>query len=133
MATDVLLVGAGVMAGVCADAASRLADQGIGALALDPRWVKPVDPALAPAARGARLVVTVEDNGIAGGFGDAVARTLRQAGVHTPVIPFGLSQEVLTHDTRRGILEHAGLTGRHVARSVTEAVSDRGRQSTMIG
>jgi 1-deoxy-D-xylulose-5-phosphate synthase len=130
---DVLLVGAGVMAGVCADAASRLADQGIGALALDPRWVKPVDPALATAARGVRLVVTVEDNGVAGGFGDAVARGLRQAGVHVPVVPYGLPQEFLTHGSRSGILEQAGLTGQHIARSVTEAVSDSGRQSTVIG
>src|SRR3569833_1917160 len=122
MPTDVLLIGAGVMAGGGADAASRLADQGIGALAVDPRRVKPVDPALAAGASGARLVVTVEDNGIAGGFGDAVARALRQAEVHTPMITFGLSQEFLTHDTRPGILEQAGLTGRHIARTVTEAV-----------
>ncbi|MGH3166221.1 MAG: 1-deoxy-D-xylulose-5-phosphate synthase [Trebonia sp.] len=131
MATDVLLIGAGVMAGVCADAATRLADQGIGALALDPRWVKPVDPALVPAARGARLVVTVEDNGIAGGFGDAVASTLRQAAVHTRVMIFGLAQEFLTHGTRAGILDHAGLTGQHIARSVTEAISGSGRRAEM--
>ncbi|WP_329174733.1 1-deoxy-D-xylulose-5-phosphate synthase [Streptomyces sp. NBC_01477] len=133
LATDVLLVGAGVMAGVCADAAGRLADQGIGALAVDPRWVKPVDPALTAAARDARLVVTVEDNGIAGGFGDAVARTLRLAGVDTPVIPFALPQEFLDHDTRRDILERAGLTGRDIARSVTEAVSGRGSQDEVVG
>ncbi|HZR53314.1 MAG TPA: 1-deoxy-D-xylulose-5-phosphate synthase [Streptosporangiaceae bacterium] len=124
MATDVLLAGAGVMAGVCADAAARLADQGIGALAVDPRWVKPVDPALTSAARDVRLVVTVEDNGIAGGFGDAAARALRQAGVRTPVMTFGLAQEFLTHGTRAGILEQAGLTGQHIARSVTEAILD---------
>src|SRR5581483_6376756 len=124
MATDVLLAGAGVMAGVWADAAARLADQGIGALAVDPRWVKPVDPALTSAARDVRLVVTVEDNGIAGGFGDAAARALRQAGVRTPVMTFGLAQEFLTHGTRAGILEQAGLTGQHIARSVTEAILD---------
>jgi 1-deoxy-D-xylulose-5-phosphate synthase len=133
MAPDVLLAGAGVMAGVCADAASRLADQGIGTLAVDPRWVKPVDPALAAAARDVRLVVTVEDNGIVGGFGDAVGRTLRQAGVRTPVMSFGLSQEFLTHGTRDGILEQAGLTGQHIARSVTEAISGRERHITMGG
>lgn len=133
MVTEVLLVGAGVMAGVCADAASRLAGHGIGALALDPRWVKPVDPALAQAARGARLVVTVEDNGIVGGFGDAVARTLRQGSVHTPVMPFGLSQDFLAHGTRLGILEQAGLTGQHIARSVIEAISGSRLQTTMIG
>jgi 1-deoxy-D-xylulose-5-phosphate synthase len=134
-AADVLLVGAGVMAGVCADAAARLADQGIGALAVDPRWVKPVDPALAVAARDVRLVVTVEDNGISGGFGDAVARDLRDAGVATPVTCFGLPQEFLDHNTRGGILEQAGLTGQHIARSVTEAVSGRRRDSadTVVG
>ena len=131
MAADVLLAGVGVMAGVCADAASRLADQGIGALAVDPRWVKPVDPALAAAARDSRLVATVEDNGVVGGFGDAVARALRQAGVRTPVLPFGLPQEFLTHGTRAGILEQAGLTGQHIARSVTEAILSDRRQAMM--
>jgi len=77
---DVLLVGAGVMAVMCVQAAARLADQGIGVTVVDPRWVKPVDPALAGAAGDHRLVVTVEDNGRAGGFGDAVCRLLRDAG-----------------------------------------------------
>ena len=132
-AADVLLLGAGVMAGVCVEAAGRLADEGVAALALDPRWVKPVDPALAPAARAARLVVTVEDNGVSGGFGDAVARSLRRAGVRTPVLPFGLPQEFLAHDTRAGILERAGLTGRQVASSVAEAVSDSGSVEAALG
>src|SRR5581483_9642120 len=70
------------------------------------------------------LAGTVEDNGIAGGFGDAAARALRQAGVRTPVMTFGLAQEFLTHGTRAGILEQAGLTGQHIARSVTEAILD---------
>ena len=43
---------------------------------LDPRWVKPLDGAIAEAARRARLVVTVEDNGVVGGFGDAVCLLL---------------------------------------------------------
>ena len=46
-APDVLLVGAGPMAVMCLDTAGRLADQGIGVTVVDPRWVKPVDPALA--------------------------------------------------------------------------------------
>src|SRR5499427_266488 len=57
-----------------------LADQGIGVMVVDPRWVKPVDPALAGPAAEHRLVVTVEDNGRVGGFGDAVCRLLRDAG-----------------------------------------------------
>ncbi|HTA08125.1 MAG TPA: 1-deoxy-D-xylulose-5-phosphate synthase, partial [Streptosporangiaceae bacterium] len=87
---DVLLLGAGPMAGVCAEAADRLADHGIGVTVVDPRWVKPLDPALLAAARQHALVVTVEDNGRVGGFGDAVARLLRDSDVDTPIRTFGL-------------------------------------------
>jgi 1-deoxy-D-xylulose-5-phosphate synthase len=122
-ARDVLLAGAGPMAVTCVAAASRLADQGIGVTVVDPRWVKPVDPALADAAGGYRLVVTVEDNGLVGGFGDAVCRLLREAGVSTPVQTFGLPQEFLVHAKREEILEDTGLVPQHLARRITEAVA----------
>jgi len=122
-AHDVLLAGAGPMAGVCVEAAGRLADQGIGVTVVDPRWVKPLDEALADAAEGHRLVVTVEDNGRAGGFGDAVCRLLRDAGVSTPVRTFGLPQEFLEHGKREEILADAGLVPQHLAREITGAVA----------
>src|SRR5690349_8905807 len=122
-ARDVLLAGAGPMAVMCVQAATRLADQGIGVTVVDPRWVKPVDPALAGAAARYRLVVTVEDNGLVGGFGDAVCRLLRDAGVSTPVQTYGLPQEFLTHAKREEILEQAGLVPQHLARRITEAVA----------
>jgi len=122
-AEDVLLVGAGPMAITCLEAAVRLADQGIGVTVVDPRWVKPVDGTLAEAAAGHRLVVTVEDNGRAGGFGDAACRLLRDAGVDTPVRTFGLPQEFLEHGKREEILADAGLVPQHLARQVTEAVA----------
>jgi 1-deoxy-D-xylulose-5-phosphate synthase len=122
-AHDVLLLGAGPMAVVCVETAARLADQGIGVTVIDPRWVKPVDEALAGVAEGYRLVVTVEDNGRAGGFGDAVCRLLRDAGVGTPVKTYGLPQEFLAHAKREEILEDAGLVPQHLARQITEAVA----------
>ena len=122
-APDVLLVGAGPMAVTCLETAVRLADQGIGVTVVDPRWVKPVDGALAEAAAGHRLVVTVEDNGRTGGFGDAVCRLLRDAGVATPARTFGLPQEFLEHGKREEILADAGLVPQHLARGITEAVA----------
>ena len=122
-ASDVLLAGAGPMAGVCVETAGRLADQGIGVTVVDPRWVKPVDGALAQAAAAHRLVVTVEDNGRAGGFGDAVCRLLQDAGVGTPVRTFGLPQEFLDHGKREEILADTGLVPQHLARQITEAVA----------
>src|SRR5262249_7408055 len=114
--SDVLLAGAGPMAGVCVEVARRLADQGIGVTVIDPRWVQPVDEALPAAGAWHRLMVTVEDNGRVGGFGDAVCRLLRDAGVTTPVRTFGLPQEFLPHAKREEILEETGLVPQHLAR-----------------
>jgi 1-deoxy-D-xylulose-5-phosphate synthase len=124
-ARDVLLVGAGPMAVTCAQAAERLADHGIGVTVIDPRWVKPLDESLAGAAREHRLVVTAEDNGRAGGFGDAVCRLLRDHDVETPVRTFGLPQEFLDHGDRGQILDDLGLAPQHLARAITEAVARR--------
>ena len=122
---DVLLLGAGPMAGVCAEAADRLADHGIGVTVVDPRWVKPLDPALVQAARQHALVATVEDNGRVGGFGDAVARLLRDSDVDTPVRTFGLAQSFLEHGERAQLLDAQGLTAQHLARKITELVAGR--------
>jgi len=125
---DVLLLGAGPMAGVCVEAADRLADHGIGVTVVDPRWVKPLDLALLDAARQHGLVCTVEDNGRVGGFGDAVARLLRDSDIDTPVRTFGLEQQFLDHGERSQVLEAQGLTPQHLARQVTEIVAKRAPQ-----
>jgi len=130
---DVLLLGAGPMAGICAEAADRLADHGIGVTVVDPRWVKPLDPALAEAARQYGLVVTVEDNGRVGGFGDAVARMLRDGDVETPVRTFGLDQVFLEHGERGQLLDAQGLTPQHLARRITELVAGRVAQPANEG
>jgi 1-deoxy-D-xylulose-5-phosphate synthase len=124
-AKDVLLLGAGPMSVTCVDVANRLKDHGIGVTVVDPRWVKPVDEAVVAAARAHRLVAVVEDNGRAGGFGDAVSRLLRDHDVDVPVKTFGLPQEFLTHGQRDEILEAAGLSSQHLARQLTEAVARR--------
>jgi 1-deoxy-D-xylulose-5-phosphate synthase len=124
-APDVLLVGAGPMSVVCAQAARRLADQGIGVTVLDPRWLKPLDESLVAAARAHRLVAVVEDSGRSGGFGDAVCRLLRDRDVDTPAKTFGLPQEFLAHGDRAEILADLGLTPQHLARQITEVVARR--------
>jgi 1-deoxy-D-xylulose-5-phosphate synthase len=125
LAEDVLLVGAGPMALTGLEVADRLAGQGIGVTVVDPRWTKPVDEALVGAARKHRLVATVEDNGRVGGFGDAVARLLRDHDVDVPVKALGLPQEFLAHGTRDEVLEGAGLTPQQLALRITEAVARR--------
>jgi 1-deoxy-D-xylulose-5-phosphate synthase len=122
-AQDVLLLAAGPMGAIAVEVAGRLTGQGIGVTVVDPRWVKPLDEALPAAAAAHRLVVTVEDNGTVGGFGDAVARCLRDTDTATPVRTFGLPQRFLEHGERGEVLAEAGLTPQQLARAVTEAVA----------
>jgi 1-deoxy-D-xylulose-5-phosphate synthase len=112
---DVLVVGVGAMAGTAVEVGERLVAQGIGATVVDPRWVKPVDPALVELAAAHRLVVTVEDNGVVGGVGAVLLQTLAEAGVGTPVRLHGIPQEFLHHAKRAAILEQIGLTPQAVA------------------
>jgi 1-deoxy-D-xylulose-5-phosphate synthase len=122
---DVLLIGVGPMAQVCMDAAALLDAQGITSTVLDPRWVKPLDEALPPAASAHKLVAVVEDNGRVGGVGDAVSRLLRDRDVDVPVRTYGIPQQFLDHAKRGAILGRIGLTGQGVAREITEAVAKR--------
>jgi 1-deoxy-D-xylulose-5-phosphate synthase len=120
---DVLVVGIGAMAGPCVDVAQRLDAQGIGVTVVDPRWVKPVNPALVELAREHRLVVSVEDNGRVGGCGSALAQVLRDADVDVPVQVFGIPQQFHEHAKRGSVLEQIGLTPQGLAREITARVA----------
>ncbi|MGF1425912.1 1-deoxy-D-xylulose-5-phosphate synthase [Kitasatospora sp. LaBMicrA B282] len=112
---DVLLVSVGAMALACLDAAALLTADGLATTVVDPRWVKPVDPALVQLAARHKLVVTVEDNGRVGGVGAAIAQALRDADVDTPLRDLGIPQEFLQHAGRGEIMEETGLTGTGIA------------------
>ncbi|GAA2133390.1 1-deoxy-D-xylulose-5-phosphate synthase [Kitasatospora kazusensis] len=114
-APEILLVAVGSMAPACLDAAALLLAEGFTATVADPRWVKPVDPALVRLAAAHRLVVTVEDNGRVGGVGAAIAQAMRDADVDVPLRDLGIPQEFLAHASRGEILEEIGLTGTGVA------------------
>jgi 1-deoxy-D-xylulose-5-phosphate synthase len=90
---------------------------------LDPRWVKPVDPAIVELAREHRLVVSLEDNGRVGGVGAAIMLALDDAGVDTPFRLHGIPQEFLGHAKRAVILERIGLSPQALARGIVEDVT----------
>ena len=114
-ADDVLLVAAGSMVRTGVEAAAKLTAQGLGVTVVDPRWLKPVDPAVVRLAGRYRLVVSVEDNGRVGGVGQALVQALADARVTTPVALHAIAQEFLEHDKRDAICEDLGLTAEAVA------------------
>ncbi|MBB5929525.1 1-deoxy-D-xylulose-5-phosphate synthase [Streptomyces echinatus] len=123
---EVLLVAVGVMASVCLQAAELLESRGIGCTVVDPRWVKPVDPALPALAAGHRLVAVVEDNSRAGGVGSAVALALGDADVDVPVRRFGIPEQFLAHAKRGEVLADIGLTPVEIAGRIGASLAARG-------
>ncbi|MFB9346331.1 1-deoxy-D-xylulose-5-phosphate synthase [Streptomyces heliomycini] len=122
-APDVLLVSVGALAPMCLEIAALLDRQGISTTVVDPRWVKPVDEAMAPLAEKHRVVVTVEDNSRVGGVGSTIAQALRDAGVDVPLRDFGIPPRFLDHASRAEVMTEIGLTAPDVARQVTGLVA----------
>jgi 1-deoxy-D-xylulose-5-phosphate synthase len=119
---DVLMVGVGPLASAAVDAAEILATRGVRATVVDPRWIYPVDDALVSFAEAHRLVVTIEDNGLDGGYGDAFARALRRSTVRPALLTLGLDQSFLPHGRRADILAAHGLDATGIAASVERAL-----------
>ena len=119
---DVLIVTIGAFAQLGLEVAARLAQQGIGATVVDPRWVVPVPTSIIDMARDHRLVITLEDGIRVGGIGTRIRQDLRSAGVDTAVDELGLPDEFIDHATREEILAEAGLTAQDIARDVVAQV-----------
>lgn len=119
---DVLLLGLGKMAEVCEAAAAMLAEEGISVTLIDPRFAKPLDERLASEASRHSLVVTVEDNVLAGGFGAAVAEVLTDEGVAVPHLRLGIPDAFLPHGKRDLLLSVLGLDPVGVAERVRKAL-----------
>ena len=129
---DVLIVAVGAMATTAVDVADRMVAQGIGVTVVDPRWVKPVDPAIVELAREHRLVVSIEDNGRVGGCGATLLQTLNDAGVTTPFRLHGIPQEFLGHAKRAAILERIGLTPQALALGIVEQITSMENEPSSI-
>jgi 1-deoxy-D-xylulose-5-phosphate synthase len=119
----VLVVAVGQLAETAVAVGERLSDQGIGVTVVDPVWALPVSPALSALAQDHDLVITIEDNGVVGGYGSRLAQELRSAGVDTPVREFGIPQEFQPHGSRAELLQEIGLTPQNIARYAVEAIA----------
>ena len=93
----------------------------------------PVPGALAPLARGHKLVVTLEDSGVRGGVGSAVSSALRAAEVDVPCRDIGVPQRFLDHASRSEVLTEVGLTDRNIARQITGWVAAQGAADEPVG
>jgi 1-deoxy-D-xylulose-5-phosphate synthase len=123
--SDAVIFAVGRMVEVAEEAAERLDIQGVSCAVVNARWVKPVDPRITEWARSHPVVVTVEDNVGAGGFGGAVLETLAPHGLAGRVRTLALPDQFLPQGRASDILKDNGLDAAGIAGSVFEAVKGK--------
>ena len=115
---DVLLFAVGPFAQTAVRVAELLR-RGDSVTVVDPRWVLPVPEVVREMALQHKLVVTMEDNGMAGGVASAVSAALRGAEIDIPCRDVGLPQEFYEHASRGEVLADLELTDQDVAQRIT--------------
>ena len=82
----------------------------LDATVVNMRFVKPLDSAcVLDIARRHTAIVTIEDNAVAGGAGDAVLQCLQQHSVTIPSLALGIPDRFIEHGSRQENLADAGL------------------------
>ncbi len=128
--SDAVIFAVGRMVEVAMEAAERLELQKVSCAVVNSRWIKPVDPRIVDWARTHPVVVTVEDNVGAGGFGGAVLETLAPHGLAGRVRVLALPDEFLPQGKASDILKEHGLDSAGVAKFVYEAIKGKVRTET---
>lgn len=121
---DIAFLAVGTMVEQAKKAAAILAEDGIKAAVVNMRFIKPLDRELLRGyAKSKKLLITAEENMLAGGFGSAVAEFLADEGLSVPLLRFGLPDRFIEQGTRSELFELCGLQPAEMAEKVRERLT----------
>ncbi|RUO40114.1 1-deoxy-D-xylulose-5-phosphate synthase [Aliidiomarina taiwanensis] len=96
----------------------------LDATLIDMRFVKPLDEAIVRELAGSHeLLVTVEENAIAGGAGSAVLEFMQSEGLSTPALLIGLPDKFIRHGTQGEIREELGLDAQSMLKRIQQRLA----------
>ena len=124
--TDVAIIACGTMVYESLVAAKKLEVQGVSVSVTNMHTVKPLDTdAIDYASSGAALLVTVEEHGMIGGLGGAVAEYTAKRGGSPRQLFVGLPDKFGKGDDYKYLLKKYGLTGELIAENIMMALTAR--------
>jgi 1-deoxy-D-xylulose-5-phosphate synthase len=89
---------------------AKIAAQQLNATLVDMRFIKPLDLALIDnVVKSHTIIVTVEDNAIAGGAGSGVNEYILSQGIAIKILNIGLPDSFIKHGTQQEIHQELGL------------------------
>jgi 1-deoxy-D-xylulose-5-phosphate synthase len=110
--------------GTMVEPAKQVADKH-GYTIVNMRFVKPLDTTLIESlANSHDLLITLEENSIAGGAGAGVMEHLSDRGIATPVRLIGLPDEYIEHGTREELLSQAKLDLAGIEEQISAAANE---------
>ncbi len=127
--TDVAILAFGTML-----ASALAAADALGATVANMRFVKPLDVAMIlELAKRHHLLVTVEENAIAGGAGSGVAELLSAHGISVRCLHLGLPDRFLDHASQAEQLADCGLDAAGIEASVRAALGNLAAKPPLPG
>ena len=107
-------------------AAALEAAERLNATVVNMRYVKPLDEdCIFKLAASHRVLVTLEDNAIAGGAGSAVAEALMRHGNTTPLAMLGIPDRFIEHASRAQQLAECGLDADSIYQRIQRELASR--------
>jgi 1-deoxy-D-xylulose-5-phosphate synthase len=129
--SDVAIVAYGSMVSPSLDAAKMLEKDGVEATVVNARFVKPLDEDLILSLLDDhRLIVTVEEAYLAGGFGSAIMELLESKGLQdqVKVVRMGVPDKIVTHGDPRLLLAKFGLDADGIQARTLESINSLGER-----
>ncbi|MEE1200363.1 MAG: transketolase C-terminal domain-containing protein, partial [Christensenellales bacterium] len=116
----------GRMVQMAMQAGIELMGKGISAGIVDARFVKPMDAEmLVKLAAKVKLVVTVEENSVEGGFGEGVLRLLQEHCIRVDALTLGVPDRFIDHGSVSLQLAECGLNGYGISQSILKRWMER--------
>ena len=110
---DVAIIAEGPFLAIAREAAAMMRDKGVTPTVINPRILSQVDAQCLDSLKDYRLVITVEDGIVDGGFGQKVATYLGNAPVKVTCL--GLKKEFVDRFNVKELMEANGLTPQQIA------------------
>lgn len=118
--SDIAIIAAGHMLQVAEKAAELLKAKGINPTVINPRILSAVDTKCLDSLKDYRMVITVEDGIVDGGFGQKVAAYLGSSPVEVKVL--GLQKEFLDRFNPQEVMQINSMTAPQIAEMAEEAM-----------
>lgn len=125
---DIVLMAVGSMVKVALDVREQLKDKGYSCSLINARFVKPIDEeAVREACREHKLIVTMEENVLSGGYGEKIRNYVDAIGVTTRVLNIAIPDEYVEHGNVDLLKQEIGIDADSIVKKVMTQYISQGQ------